>query len=348
MTRSVLCWGSPRVATRWSMAQEGERREPLSPAPLATTASLSAAGQPPAVPSIRSTTTRLSFNRSAILPGSLPPASAKSGRPPPPPPTIGAIWLDHLARLDFAGQVLGHRDDQRDLAVGLGGEHDHARLELVLERVGQRAQSCPVQAVGPAGDQRGAVQRDAVVATGASALAPPPMAALTLASCSSRVRRLTSPWSRSTAALRLAGARRRARAAARRAALLVAVTARRRRCRSPPRRGGRRPRRPLSEVIAKRPMSPVARTWVPPHSSRLKPGIDTTRTVSPYFSPNSAIAPAAMASAVGLTSVVTAVFCEDLVVDEPLDARQIARPGSPTAGRSRSAGDRARRASRPA
>ena len=38
-------------------------------------------------------------------------------------------------------------------------------------------------------------------------------------------------------------------------------------------------------------MSPVARTCVPPHSSMLKPGIDTTRTRSPYFSPNSAIAP---------------------------------------------------------
>ena len=30
---------------------------------------------------------------------------------------------------------------------------------------------------------------------------------------------------------------------------------------------------------------------MPPHSSTLKPGIDTTRTRSPYFSPKSAIAP---------------------------------------------------------
>ncbi len=55
-------------------------------------------------------------------------------------------------------------------------------------------------------------------------------------------------------------------------------------------------------------MSPVARTCVPPHSSTLKPGIDTTRTWSPYFSPNSAIAPAAMASCVAFTSVCTGVF----------------------------------------
>ena len=65
---------------------------------------------------------------------------------------------------------------------------------------------------------------------------------------------------------------------------------------------------PLSEAIANRPMSPVARTCVPPHSSVLKPGTDTTRTVSPYFSPKSAIAPAAIASSVSFTSVVTGVF----------------------------------------
>ena len=57
-------------------------------------------------------------------------------------------------------------------------------------------------------------------------------------------------------------------------------------------------------------MSPVAVTCVPPHSSMLKPGTDTTRTVSPYFSPNSAIAPAAIASSVDFTSVWTGVFCQ--------------------------------------
>ncbi|CFW04017.1 Uncharacterised protein [Bordetella pertussis] len=42
-------------------------------------------------------------------------------------------------------------------------------------------------------------------------------------------------------------------------------------------------------------MSPVRRTCVPPHSSREKP-MSSTRTVSPYFSPNSAIAPPLTAS----------------------------------------------------
>ena len=66
-------------------------------------------------------------------------------------------------------------------------------------------------------------------------------------------------------------------------------------------------------------MSPVARTCVPPHSSTLKPGIDTTRTRSPYFSPKSAIAPAAIASSVERTSVCTGVLRYDLLVDDALD-----------------------------
>src|SRR5687767_14403215 len=42
------------------------------------------------VASIFSRTVRLAARSSLIFDGSLPPASAKSGRPPPPPPTIGA------------------------------------------------------------------------------------------------------------------------------------------------------------------------------------------------------------------------------------------------------------------
>ncbi len=65
---------------------------------------------------------------------------------------------------------------------------------------------------------------------------------------------------------------------------------------------------PVSSVMRKSPMSPVAFTWVPPQSSMLKPGIDTTRTRSPYFSPKSAMAPPAIASSVERTSVSTGVL----------------------------------------
>ena len=86
---------------------------------------------------------------------------------------------------------------------------------------------------------------------------------------------------------------------------------------------------PLSDAIAKRPMSPVARTCVPPHSSVLKPGTDTTRTLSPYFSPKSAIAPAAIASSVSFTSVVHRGVLEDARVDDRLDLEPLlARDGA--------------------
>ena len=51
-------------------------------------------------------------------------------------------------------------------------------------------------------------------------------------------------------------------------------------------------------MILKAPISAVLRTWVPPHSSReYSPSpISTIRTISPYFSPNSAIAPSRLAS----------------------------------------------------
>ena len=51
-------------------------------------------------------------------------------------------------------------------------------------------------------------------------------------------------------------------------------------------------------MILKTPISAVERTCVPPHSSRdQRPSpISTIRTTSPYFSPNSAIAPSSFAS----------------------------------------------------
>jgi len=53
---------------------------------------------------------------------------------------------------------------------------------------------------------------------------------------------------------------------------------------------------PLSDTMRMSPISAVLRTCVPPHSSTESEGISTTRTTSPYFSPNSAIAPRATAS----------------------------------------------------
>ena len=75
----------------------------------------------------------------------------------------------------------------------------------------------------------------------------------------------------------------------------------------------------LSAMILTRPMSPVRVTCVPPHNSTdhallaLSPDcptpIETTRTSSPYFSPNSAMAPVSMASSSAISRVSTGVFC---------------------------------------
>ena len=75
---------------------------------------------------------------------------------------------------------------------------------------------------------------------------------------------------------------------------------------------------PLSATTEMTPMSPVRRTCVPPQSSTDQPMVfaavasrpsTTTRTSSPYFSPNSARAPEAMASSSAISRVVTGAFC---------------------------------------
>ena len=71
-----------------------------------------------------------------------------------------------------------------------------------------------------------------------------------------------------------------------------------------------------SAVIRKRPISPVARVWVPPHSSIEKPlrplvspPICTTRTVSPYLSPkNWRMSPRLVTSPCGVSVQLTPQF----------------------------------------
>src|SRR6266849_2469317 len=64
----------------------------------------------------------------------------------------------------------------------------------------------------------------------------------------------------------------------------------------------------LSFRIANGPISAVERTCVPPQSSTDQPPMSTTRTTSPYFSPNSIIAPSLRASARGGSYVRTGRF----------------------------------------
>lgn len=62
-----------------------------------------------------------------------------------------------------------------------------------------------------------------------------------------------------------------------------------------------------SPMILMKPMSPVADTCVPPHSSVDAPAFKT-RTTSPYLSPKNAMAPAASASSLEDSVAVTGEF----------------------------------------
>ena len=75
------------------------------------------------------------------------------------------------------------------------------------------------------------------------------------------------------------------------------------------------------------PISAVVRTCVPPHSSReYEPSpIWTMRTTSPYFSPNSAIAPRLLASTRVVEIARTGSSRGDLRVDGVLDVAQLLR-----------------------
>jgi len=62
---------------------------------------------------------------------------------------------------------------------------------------------------------------------------------------------------------------------------------------------------PVSEIILNALITPVCGTCVPAQNSLEKSPIVTTRTLSPYFSPNNAIAPVFFASSTLMISVLT-------------------------------------------
>ena len=72
------------------------------------------------------------------------------------------------------------------------------------------------------------------------------------------------------------------------------------------------------------PMSPVARTCVPPHSSIDGPA-SSTRTMSPYLSPKNAIAPSASASSLVVSKIARRRVAQRLGVGEPLDLGDLRR-----------------------
>ena len=81
----------------------------------------------------------------------------------------------------------------------------------------------------------------------------------------------------------------------------------------------------LSLLMRKGPTLAVLSTWVPPQNSMDTPPISTTRTTSPYFSPNMATAPFFLASSMGSTSVTTGIALQNGVVDQLIHLRQLLR-----------------------
>ena len=74
----------------------------------------------------------------------------------------------------------------------------------------------------------------------------------------------------------------------------------------------------LSLTILMMPMSPVARTCVPPHSSIELPA-SRTRTMSPYLSPKNAIAPIAIASSLVVSNARSRRVGQRLAVGDLFD-----------------------------
>jgi len=65
--------------------------------------------------------------------------------------------------------------------------------------------------------------------------------------------------------------------------------------------------------------APVCLTWVPPHNSRLKSAMRMVRTISPYFSPNRAMAPCCLAWAKSILGD----FQRDILLIRSLTRRSI-------------------------
>ena len=89
----------------------------------------------------------------------------------------------------------------------------------------------------------------------------------------------------------------------------------------------------LSNLIT--PSCPERATCVPPHSSRAHSPTLTTRTTSPYFSPNNAMAPSSLAFAWLILSAVTSRLSSNKVLTRDSTSFKTLTGTDPVAGKSK-------------
>src|SRR5262245_1501206 len=235
--------------------------------------------------------------------GSLPPACAKSGRPPPPPPTSGASCLmmfpawyfpvrsfvtaaSSTARSPSAVPSTTTPDlmrSRRRSAISRNplSSSPSTRVASTVMPFTRRASARTSRDAPPASLPCSSAMRFSFSRSSPSSFSSLPRASPSPA-FSRPARSSSSVCSRRTSAMApcpVAASRRRTPAAT-----------------------------PLSPSRWKKPMSPVRRTCVPPHSSMEKSPMRTTWTRSPYLSPKKASAPALIASSYDISSLVTSTL----------------------------------------
>ena len=263
-----------------------------------------------------------------------------SGRPPPPlPPSASAPARTSVDRVEAVGQVGGDADDDRRLALGARHHRDDAGADAPLQVVGQRA-AARVRARRRPAAPSNAMSPIRLAGRGARAAgrapAPARSPAARRASASSRSSRRCSSTSRARRAgssvglVRNAAADWRSRSSSLREMGFGRSAGQRL---DPAHAGGDRT---LADDLEQTDIAGAAahacRRTARPNRAALRrsrhvapPPIATTRTSSPYFSPNSASAPSATARSGVNSRVRTSALPRMRVVDLGLDRRDIGR-----------------------
>ncbi len=251
---------------------------------------------------------------------SAPPAWAMSGRPPPPlPPSASAATRTRSTAEKRAGQVVGDAGRHRRLVAGVGDEQHDAGLQPRLVLVDQAAQVLARDAGQRLGEEGHAVDRlrARFASAGPPAMRQPAAQVGDLLAPAPCARRAARGCARPAPRAGRAAGRRPRRAPASAAATCASAAGAGQRL-DPAHAAGRGAlgdELERADVAGARDVGAAAELERIGLAARRRgrcPGaapIETTRTSSPYFSPNSARAPSFSAASGVMIRVSTGVFC---------------------------------------